>query len=228
MQRVLVTRAEPGAGETAERLRALGFEPVLTPSLRIAPEPHDPDLARDAWALAFTSAAGARAWRGRTDAPAFAVGDATAAALRARGFADVRSAAGDGADLAAAIIAARPVGAIAHVRGVDVAFDLAAELSPLGIAVTPIIVYRAEPDRTPLDSGLSGATAALFHSPAGARTFVERVRAGAATDSLRGLRAICLSEAVAQALAGTTWKSIEIADAPTEIALLARLTAAQG
>ncbi|MBX6747830.1 MAG: uroporphyrinogen-III synthase, partial [Acetobacteraceae bacterium] len=36
---VLVTRPEPGAEETARRLVALGFRPVLAPALVLEPRP---------------------------------------------------------------------------------------------------------------------------------------------------------------------------------------------
>lgn len=228
MMRVLVTRAEPGASETAERLRALGFAPVVAPALTIEPVTHDPAPAEQAAALAFTSAAAARAWTGRRDVIAFAVGDATASALRAAGFTDVRSAGGDGADLAALIAAAMPPGPIGYIRGAAVAFDLAAALTPRGFHVIPIIVYAARADASLPLGMLDGLDAALFHSPAGARAFAERVRSGDSSDSLRAVRAICMSAAVAEPLSALPWKAVEIADAPTENALFARLTAAQG
>ncbi|WP_392354638.1 hypothetical protein V8F63_04600 [Brevundimonas sp. LF-1] len=39
IRRVWVTRAEPGAARTADRLTALGFEPVVVPLLTLAPCP---------------------------------------------------------------------------------------------------------------------------------------------------------------------------------------------
>ncbi|HUH09275.1 MAG TPA: hypothetical protein VLZ73_01880, partial [Brevundimonas sp.] len=36
LRRVWVTRAEPGAARTAERLTALGFDPVVVPLLTLA------------------------------------------------------------------------------------------------------------------------------------------------------------------------------------------------
>src|SRR5690606_3696589 len=102
IRRVWVTRAEPGAARTADRLTALGFEPVVVPLLTLAPLPGALNAAPppDAVAvLALTSPNGVEAFaplipRFR-DHPVFAVGDATAKAARAAGFADVRSASGD-------------------------------------------------------------------------------------------------------------------------------------
>jgi uroporphyrinogen-III synthase len=36
-RRILVTRSEPGASETAARLRAAGFEPIVEPLFAITP-----------------------------------------------------------------------------------------------------------------------------------------------------------------------------------------------
>ena len=72
--------------------------------------------------LLFTSANGVRAFAAaspRRDLPALAVGDATAAAARAAGFADVASAGGNVADLA--LLVRRRLepeaGALVHSRG---------------------------------------------------------------------------------------------------------------
>ena len=94
--RVWVTRAQPGADRTADRLLALGYVPVVLPLLALeAIFQPNPDLS-DVWALAFTSRNAVTAFAPLTPdraLPVFAVGDATAEAARAAGFADVRSAA---------------------------------------------------------------------------------------------------------------------------------------
>lgn len=60
-QRVWITRAEPGASATAQRIAALGHTPLVAPLLRIEPvEAPQVDL-RGVAALAFTSANGVRA-----------------------------------------------------------------------------------------------------------------------------------------------------------------------
>ncbi len=59
--RVLVTRAEPGAAETATRLAALGHEAIRAPMLTIENIAADADLSRFV-ALLFTSANGVAAF----------------------------------------------------------------------------------------------------------------------------------------------------------------------
>ena len=102
-QRVWITRAEPGASATAERVAALGHMPVVAPLMRIEPvEAPQVDL-RGVAALAFTSANGVRAFAAAEPSrnlKVFAVGAGTAAAVKAAGFRQVLSADGDVAALA--------------------------------------------------------------------------------------------------------------------------------
>ena len=89
--RIWITRAEPGASRTAEKLRALGHEPVVAPLLQARPLPGEIGLT-GVGALAFTSANGVNAFAERSperSLPVFAVGDATAAAAHKAGFAEV-------------------------------------------------------------------------------------------------------------------------------------------
>ncbi|MDM8352398.1 uroporphyrinogen-III synthase, partial [Brevundimonas diminuta] len=95
IRRVWVTRAEPGAARTADRLTALGFTPITAPLLTLEPLPGALDAVpapAAVAALALTSPNGVEAFaplisRFRRH-PVFAVGDATAEAARAAGFAD--------------------------------------------------------------------------------------------------------------------------------------------
>src|SRR5690606_27759634 len=85
IRRVWVTRAEPGAGRTAERLAALGFEPMVVPLLAIRPLPCPPPDLTGMAALAFTGRNGVDAFAALTaerGLPVFAVGDATAERAR--------------------------------------------------------------------------------------------------------------------------------------------------
>lgn len=102
-KRIVVTRPPHAAEAFADRLRALGAEPVLLPTIRIRP-PQDPGpldralthLAQYDWAI-FTSANAVEHVWNRLDAidagsrgvswpPSAAIGPATARALRERGL----------------------------------------------------------------------------------------------------------------------------------------------
>jgi uroporphyrinogen-III synthase len=149
--KLLVTRPEPDNQRTASTLRAMGHDVMLAPMLRIETVPGAdlgvPPLA----AVLLTSANGARALaaHARRDEllalPVLAVGQASAAAARAAGFADVASAEGDADDLMR-LAAARFAGSsipLLYAAGEDRSGDLAGALSGKGIAVRTVVVYRA-------------------------------------------------------------------------------------
>ncbi len=107
-------------------------------------------LLEGAAGLLFTSANGVRAFAAasaRRDLPALAVGDATADAARAAGFADVASAGGTVADLA--LLVRRRLkpeaGALVHSAAQEVAGDLAGALGRDGYEVRRAILYDAVP-----------------------------------------------------------------------------------
>src|ERR1043166_9092920 len=100
--RLLITRPEADAARTAQALRASGHEVLAAPLLRI--EPVDADFGASFDAVLFTSANAARALmshprrRELTQCACLTVGDRSAHAARAAGFARVESADGALAD----------------------------------------------------------------------------------------------------------------------------------
>lgn len=220
MRTVWVTRAEPGATATAERLAALGYRPLVAPVLTVRDLTPEIDLD-GVQALAFTSANGVRAFAAltpRRDLPVFAVGGATALAARGVGFSAVTDADGDVEALAAVIVEARP-GGVLHPTAREAA-DLIGRLQAEGVEGRALAVYEtvaAEPG--PALSALDVLEAVLIHSPKAARR-VDAVLPRAASETLF-LAAI--SPAAAEPLRGRTWRSLRIAAAPTEAALLAVL-----
>ncbi len=175
--RVWITRAEPGAGETAKRLIALGHEPVVAPLL-IVKRLIDvsPDLT-GVGALAFTSANAVRAFADlsdQRDLPVFAVGGATATAARQAGFADIQAGPSDVAALAAEIIDRRNTfqGGVLHPSAAEPAGDLAGALEAAGVAVRSLALYQtvaADAPAPALLERLAGVDAVLLHSPKAAR-----------------------------------------------------------
>src|SRR5215831_10658881 len=137
-QRIWITRAQPGADATAERVRALGHEAIVAPLLAVKPlNDVDVDL-RGVAALAFTSANGVRAFAdlsGERSLRVFAVGAATAQAARAAGFKLVLSADGDVDALAEGIAKRRFElrGAVLHPGAAEPAGDLVGALATHGV-----------------------------------------------------------------------------------------------
>lgn len=217
--RVAITRAAPEAEMTAERVRALGALPVMAPLLMIEPRAFETGLEH-AQALMFTSSNGVRAFAAASNARTvrvLAVGDATAQAARAAGFTDVRSADGDVASLAALARASLDprAGKLVHVAGAHVAGDLGAMLADAGFEVERRIAYDARAAGA-LPAAFAGPVdIVLFHSARAAETFIALGAPGASR-----LTAVCLSPAVAAAARKATWKSVIVAPAPREDALL--------
>jgi uroporphyrinogen-III synthase len=226
--KVWITRAEPGAGETAQRLIELGHEPLVAPLLVVRRLGEaSPDLT-DVGALAFTSANGVRAFADlsdRRDLPVFAVGEATATAAREAGFAAVHAGPSDVAALAAAIIERRNAlqGGVLHASAAEAAGDLAGALQASGIAVRTCPLYQTVAADTPspaLMERLAQAQAVLLHSPKAAR-----ILANLSTESLDlhrthllGLSPACLAPLAERPAAGRHSPS-----APNEADLLALL-----
>lgn len=238
-RRILVTRPAEDAEPLIRCLADRGYEAIPEPMLTMrwldGPEPELDGVQ----ALLFTSANGVRAYARRTsrrDRPAYAVGDATAAAARAAGFARVESAAGDVYALASLVAArcAPDAGPLLHVAGTVVAGDLAGALVAAGFTVRREALYEAvaatalgpESVRALSEGGVGGA---LFFSPRTARSFVRLLAEAGLDDHLRTVEALCLSPAVAEAartLDGSRvmpWKDVRAAARPEQDALLALL-----
>lgn len=233
-RRVLITRSEPGASRTAARLEALGYAPILSPvaarEALLTAEALNAALAR-APAIALTSAHAARALSGTDiarDTPIFTVGDATGEAAREAGFSHVRSASGDVAALARAIIAAG-VSGVVHVRGEETAGDLSGALAGADIACVEAIAYRMVPAdalSAPAGAALgSGDLAAvLIHSPAGARRWIALAEAAGLREAVRATPAAAISEAAATPLRQAGVRTIAIAASPDEAGLIEALS----
>ncbi|MEA3030874.1 MAG: uroporphyrinogen-III synthase [Sphingomonadales bacterium] len=204
--KVLILRPQPGADESAERARAIGLEPIVAPLFTLrALAWRPPDPARFD-AILLTSANAARlGGDGLTPflaLPCYAVGERTAEAARAAGFGDVRIGPSDGAALLA-LAGAHGAGSLLHLGGREhIVLD----------RVTHISVYAAEAaGALPADAG---DALVLLHSPRAAAGFAALV------GRRRGAIRIAAISAQTAAAAGEGWKSIAIADAPRDQALL--------
>ncbi|WP_411288881.1 uroporphyrinogen-III synthase [Phenylobacterium sp.] len=222
-QRIWITRAQPGAEATAERVRALGHDAMVSPLLQVRNLTGvDIDLTGVA-ALAFTSANGVRAFADGCAERAirvFAVGSATAQAARAAGFRSVLSADGDVDALAEGIGLRRRElkGAVLHPGASEPAGDFAGALRKHGVEARHLILYETGPvalsdERTEL---LVQCDAALLHSPRAAQVLAKLLKVRPAP----GLRALGLSKAVIKPLSRTAMGGKAYPPFPLEAALL--------
>lgn len=228
MVRVLVTRPEPGASRTAQRLQDMGFQPILLPLTETAALPLGP-VVRDAAAVAVTSANAVRHAPKEIIAalaglPCHAVGKRTAEAARAAGFLAVSEGPGDALALADAL-AGLSGKTIAYLCG-RVRFPaFEARLQAVGVQVRAVETY----DTVTLDySGdaiverLSGqpVEAALLYSAKAATALQTLIRRPALRDLFENTLVFALSARIAAALDDVAGEKIRIAREPHEEALL--------
>lgn len=221
---IWITRSLPGALETARKIEALGGTGFVAPLLSVeAVTPAKPLAEVPAFAVTSSNALIRLEELTRSrSARIYAVGRATAdAALRA-GFANVSSADGGVEDLARLIAEDPPPEGLVHISGEEVAGDLQARLTTLGVGAERIVVYRTRaattlPDPAKDSLGRRDLRAVLVHSPKAARVLAQLLRPAfdLADTDLLGLSPGCL-----EALAPFGWRQAKAAEAPNEEALL--------
>jgi uroporphyrinogen-III synthase len=226
---VLVTRPQPGAGETAAALRALGHVPVLAPVLRI--EPMIVAVPRHVAAIAITSG---QALAGLPSAlralPLYAVGDASARRAFEVGFRHVESAGGTARDLARLMGGRLPPGAaVLLASGVGNGLDLASDLRAAGLRVSRRVAYRTVPAEALEIAAVSALEAdevdfVLIFSPASAKRFVALAHGAGVEPGLQRVIAIAISPAAAAPLGALPLRAVRIAMAPDQKHMLALLS----
>jgi uroporphyrinogen-III synthase len=229
LKRVLITRPEPGATETAARLTALGLCPIIAPVLSI--------VARDARApnhvaaiLLTSQNAIASCPPSLRDRPVFTVGLATAARAREAGFSRVFNADGDATALASMVAdrLAPKDGSLFLPTGRGQGTNLAASLRNSGFTVLRRVAYHAAsvpvlPESTATCLRRHQLAAAMFFSGETARHFVHLVRVAELSDAVRDVEAVSISERAAMALKLLPWRRISVAATPNQDAMLALL-----
>ena len=215
--KVWITRTRPGADRTAARLSALGIESLIDPVLEVRRLDVSIDLD-GVDALAFTSPNGVAAFEGLSQGrslPVFAVGEATADALRRIGFGQIEIAGGDLGALANLLAARRP-GRVLALGPTEPAGDLAALAGDVPIKVRAI--YETVPREARAAVADEALQAVMVHSAKAARALA------AYGHVLSGLSVVALSEACADPLSRLAVKSIAVAPFPDDASLV-RLTA---
>lgn len=235
---VLVTRPEPDAQATAQRLGALGIAALAAPLMvRQTLDTSLPHAAGFA-ALALTSTNGLRALADRgvvehfIDLPVFAVGERTAMEARGMGFGTVTAAAGTLADLSNVMALARLRGPVFYPAGKHLSGDLARALAPFGVMVVTTRIY----DMVPVDglpdmalSGLQGGdiAAVLLYSRRTAELLVKALAGRLDRAQRSRIAMLCMSEAVAEPVMAARFNRVCLADYPSEDAMMALALAVQ-
>jgi uroporphyrinogen-III synthase len=231
--RLLVTRPGEDAPSLVAALETMGHEVVTAPLLTIRFEQAPVIPEKDYQAVLITSANGARALAGRPELtrlrslPVLAVGEASAEAAREAGFMRCEPAEGDVGALAA-LVRRRLTpqgGPLLHIAGSITAGDLRGDLAADGFEVERAVLYEAvaashlpcAAARALRAGELDGA---LFYSPRTARSFATLIREAGLEQTLRPLAAYCLSAAVAGALRDLPFRTVSVADEPSQAAML--------
>lgn len=228
---VIVTRTQPGADETAARLEAQGYAPIVSPMLRIVQTGFAPALLDGVADIVFTSANGVRAFALAGVSPAeltaWCVGPSTAEAARQAGFGRVVEGDGDAEDLASLILTARSElhGPLLHIANDAAAGNLVAALKAAGLDARFAAPYHTEAAPALTEDALAALHAPAFlliHSAKGAAAI-----AASGADLSRAVL-IAISEAAAAPLADNPRGELHIAERPNEDALMGALSAAAG
>ncbi|MBA5801252.1 uroporphyrinogen-III synthase [Rhizobium changzhiense] len=234
--RVLVTRPAHSATRTAQRLRDMGHEPLLLP---LRQPLHDSAaalvaLATTSGAIAVTSAEAIRVLSALGEQlhphlarPLFAVGETTADEARSLGFRSVASSRGNGGDLADLVAAEKP-GSLLYLAGTPRAEAFERRLRELDIHFSVAECYRMQPtvpDLAEIDAIFANGypDAILFYSRRTAEDFFRMPELLSAGPEHSGIRLLCLSEAVAEAVPAVLRKNVAISSMPDEKSLLSLL-----
>ncbi|MDP3660669.1 uroporphyrinogen-III synthase [Phenylobacterium sp.] len=221
--RIWITRAQPGAAATAERVATLGHDPVVEPLINLRPIPDARIDLDGVAALAFTSANGVRAFADLSSERSlrvFAVGAATAQAAKVAGFRSVFSSDGDVAALAEGLAARKREldGVVLHPGATELAGDLVGILAGQGVEARTVALYDSVPVSPPDGriAELVGLDVALLHSPSAARVLARFLKDHPAPK----MRAVALSKAVLKPLARVRMAAKQSPPFPLEAALL--------
>ncbi|MDP9810596.1 uroporphyrinogen-III synthase [Rhizobium tibeticum] len=234
--RVLVTRPQHSGERTAERLRELGHEPILLP---LSQPVHDGDAAvrgleTTEGGIVITSAETIRALATHSaelavhlTRPVFAVGDATAEEARTIGFTAVTASGGSGNELAETI-AERAGGFVLYLAGRPRAETFEKRAREIGLRITVVECYRMKPTRIAPQTlqtivAHQRPDAILFFSRQTAENFFRMIEAHMSPDGLAGMRFLCLSKSVAEAVPIPLQGAVSIASMPDERSLLSLL-----
>jgi uroporphyrinogen-III synthase len=230
LQRVLITRPEPGATETAAKLIALGFVPIVAPVLSIvARHVRIPDHVTATLLTSRNAVAGCPPFL--HDRPVFTVGTATAARAADAGFRRVLNADGDAAGLATLVAdTLSPTdGSLFLPTGQAQGTDLAVSLRELGFHVLRRVVYQTDrlpalPEAAATHLRKGQLATAMFFSGETSRHFVRLVRAAGLAETVSGVEAVSISERAAVPLRLLRWRGISVAAKPNQDDMLALLT----
>lgn len=234
MMRALVIRSAERAAETARRLEACGIEAVPLPLSE--PVSTGASLPGEAFDGIILTSRNAAPFLGDSRVsrllPVFAVGEASAAAARDLGFADVRTGNGDAAALAGLIAktcrqqqGGRRI-RLLYPAAVQRAFAMKEALHRDGIDTLLVEAYRMkriDPGREVLAAALTKTANGLhlFHSALSAAHFTELTSRYGLDRMLGGVTALAISDKTSHRLPMEQYRQVIVVKSPDEDAMIA-------
>lgn len=238
---VLITRPYDDGVALKTQLESRNIASTLAPTLTLSFETlADLDLA-GVRAIVVTSRNGLRSLEHNrlidhlSGHRLYTVGSATADYAHALGFRSVRIGPGTAEGLSKQIVEeCDPAnGAIIHIAGAHLAFDLKQSLEASGFEVREMTAYRAEPVQRFPESALSAlnaktVNAVILMSARSATAYATLVEHHALAQTISGLHYFCLSssvqDALVRALPDIKEHCLSVADRPNTEELLALVT----
>lgn len=230
LMRMLVTRPEPDAQGTLDRLAALGIEGSAAPLMvrqNIAATVPSGQFA----GVAITSTNALRSLEDQglverfSSLPTFAVGDRTAHEARMLGFNNVIAADGTLPSLVTTIALSRNPGPIFYPAGKHLSGDMAHALAPHGIMAVTVTVYEMVAQTMIADEVIDNLSAdqfgaVLFYSRRTAEIFCSLAQS-IELSKRRTIPMLCMSEKVAEPLLENHFSRVLLSDHPSEEAMMA-------
>jgi uroporphyrinogen-III synthase len=211
---ILITRPEPDASAWRTKFEARGITASVDPLLQIEFLPPAHLDLEAVQALIATSRNGLRGLAQSPDLkraitlPLYTVGPGTAELARELGFMTIRTGSAAARDLVDIIAATAPVdgGALVHLTGDKLAFDLAAALATHGHEVRRLVVYRSRPagrlQEHTIEALRTGSIdTVMLMSPLSAKTFLSLGRDAHLLEPYQQLVYVCLSHNIKQLVA---------------------------
>jgi uroporphyrinogen-III synthase len=219
---VLITREQESALHTANKLLAKGYGVVLNPLISIVYCDLEVVEKTQSDYMLITSFNAAKrvpdVYKDLSGIKLITVGEKSAEYLKSKGV-DVIYTAADAEDLMNDIVnVVQDNASIDFVCGDHIASDLDVKLSNKGFQINKMIVYKSIAATTFKMSILKRIDTVLFYSPRTATIFAELV--GEAKRYLQYIDCICISQNVAQKIQEIGFKSVRVADGPTEDELI--------
>lgn len=219
---VLITRPEPQATLTHDKLVLAGFTVISEPCQIVKPTE---TVLQAADAYIITSQNGVDHGLKHIadkDAVIFAVGDKTAQAAEDLGFNIIFSADGDSQSLVEVVLSRwePDYGTLLHLSGAEISTDISALLSAIGYKAERQVVYEAVMLENPSKATITAINnkeldTVLFYSAQAVTIFNQWMEQAGLEGALETMQAIVMSDRIAEHL-GNQWKSIKIAKSKRE------------